>query len=74
MSDDADNEDKSRLISLAEAGEIYGFKPDYLRQLIHKGRLEATKIGNSWATTPNNVEAYLESRKTPGRPSLNNPS
>lgn len=69
-----DEEGKSRLISLAEAAEIYGFKPDYLRQLIHKDRLEAQKIGNSWATTPASVEKYLESRKHPGRPTQNTSS
>ena len=60
------NDDKQRLISLAEAAEIYGFNADYLRQLALKGRLSAQKVGKFWVTTPANVEEYIESRKKMG--------
>ncbi len=61
-----DPSDKSRLISLAEASSLYGLNADYLRTLAQKGRLEAHKIGRNWVTTPNAMEAYIESRKKRG--------
>ena len=61
-----ENEDKTRLISLSEAAEIYGFNPDYLRQLALKNRLKAQKIGKFWVTTPQDVETYIQSRKKMG--------
>jgi hypothetical protein len=60
------NKDKERLISLAEASEIYGFNRDYLSELARRGRLEARKIGNMWVTTPTDVEAYIRSRDKRG--------
>jgi predicted DNA-binding transcriptional regulator AlpA len=67
MSDTADTpEDKNRLISLPEAAELYGFNAAYLSQLANKGRLKAKKIGNSWVTTPNDVEEYIRSRQKRG--------
>ena len=61
---DADN--KTRLISLPEAAELYGFHPEYLGKLARKGRLKAQKIGTSWVTTPQNVEDYISSRQKRG--------
>ena len=58
--------DKNRLISLPEAAELYGFSPDYLRNLAQKGRLVAQKVGTVWVTTPHDVEAYIASRKRRG--------
>ena len=60
------NDDKTRLISLAEAAKLYGFSQDYLRTIARKGRLKAQKIGNSWATTPKDVETYIQSRDERG--------
>jgi hypothetical protein len=59
-------EDKTRLISLTEASEMYGFSQKYLSELARKGRLKAQKIGNSWVTTPANVEEYIQSRQRRG--------
>lgn len=59
-------DDKNRLISLAEASELYGFSPDYLRNLAQRGRLSAQKIADRWVTTPNQVEDYIKSRKQRG--------
>lgn len=58
--------DKTRLISLPEAAELYGFSPDYLGNLARKGRLKAQKVGNSWVTTPQDVENFIRSRKKMG--------
>ena len=60
------NADKSRLISLPEAANLYGFNAKYLAQLAKKGRLEAKKIGGIWLTTPENVETYISSRQKRG--------
>jgi hypothetical protein len=60
-------EDKTRLISLAEASEMYGFNADYLRTLVNRERLQARKIGGVWITTPGNVEEYIKSRKRRGK-------
>jgi excisionase family DNA binding protein len=62
----ANHSDKSRLISLTEAAELYGFDQRYLATLARKGRLKATKIGNSWATTPEDVENFILSRQKRG--------
>ena len=59
-------EDRTRLISLAEASELYSFDQRYLATLARKGRLKAQKIGNSWVTTPIDVEAFIESRQKRG--------
>jgi hypothetical protein len=61
-----DTDDKTRLISLPEAAELYGFSPDYLRNLAQKGRLKAQKVADRWITTPQNMEEYIASRKHRG--------
>ena len=61
-----DPNDKTRLISLPEAAELYGFSPDYLRNLAQKGRLQAQKVGPVWVTTPQSMETYIDSRKKRG--------
>ncbi|MGB1249004.1 MAG: hypothetical protein ACPG8W_00110 [Candidatus Promineifilaceae bacterium] len=60
------NDNKGRLISLPVAAEIYDFNPAYLRQLALRGRLDAQKVGNSWVTTPANIELFIRSRKKTG--------
>jgi excisionase family DNA binding protein len=63
MNNDAD---KTRLISLAEAADLYGFNRNYLGILAKKGRLKAHKIGNMWLTTPADLEKYIQSREQKG--------
>ena len=62
----SDTEDKTRLISLPEAAELYGFNPRYLGNLARKGRLKAQKIGDVWVTTPHDIENYISSRDRRG--------
>lgn len=64
--EDNDDEDKDRLISMPEAAKLYGFNPVYLTQLASKGRLNARKMASIWVTTPNDVEEYIRSRKKRG--------
>jgi hypothetical protein len=66
MSHESAGDDKTRLISLAEAAELYGFSHVYLSELAKRGRLKAQKIGNSWVTTPNDVEEFIGSRQKRG--------
>ena len=66
MTDTPTPENTTRLISLAEAAEMYGFNQKYLSELARRGRLKAQKIGNSWVTTPADVEAYIASRQRRG--------
>ena len=61
-----DTDDKTRLISLSEAAEIYGFSHNYLRNLARKGRLSAKKIAGAWLTTPENMEDFIKSRQERG--------
>ena len=60
------SEDKTRLISLSEAAEMYGLSTSYLRQIAIKGRLKAQKIGGVWITTPSDVETYIRTRHKRG--------
>ena len=61
-----ETDDKTRLISLPEAAELYGFSHSYLRSIAKKGRLQAKKVGTSWVTTPQDVENYISSRENRG--------
>jgi hypothetical protein len=61
-----ESDDKTRLISLADAAAIYGLSRVYLSQLAQKGRLKAQKIANAWVTTPAAVEEYIRSRSKKG--------
>jgi hypothetical protein len=51
--------EKGRQISLAEAAAEYGISHSHLKLLARTGKLEATKIGKFWVTTPEAVAAYL---------------
>ncbi len=62
----SESDDKTRLISLADAAALYGFDRYYLAKLAQRGRLQAQKIGSSWVTTPKDVENYIASRQNRG--------
>jgi excisionase family DNA binding protein len=66
MSHESAGDDKTRLISLPEAAELYGFSHSYLKQLAQKRRLKAQKLGGIWLTTPEDVESYILSRQKRG--------
>lgn len=61
-----ESDDKTRLISLADAAAMYGFNPRFLGELARKGKLRANKVGNMWITTPADVETYIVARKRTG--------
>lgn len=66
MSETTNPDDKTRLISLADAADLYGFNRYYLAELAKKGRLQVQKVGNSWVTPPLDVEEYIRSRQKRG--------
>jgi len=57
---------KARILSMAEAAEMFGFSPQFLSELAKRGRLKAFRVGRSWATTIGDMEAYIRSRQKKG--------
>jgi len=51
-------------ITLREAAKISGYHQDYLGYLVRKGKLNGQKIGRSWMTSRNDLDAFLQSRST----------
>jgi hypothetical protein len=58
----------ARYITLKEASKISGYTPDYLGQLIRKGKLQGKQIylNVAWVTTEEALGEYLEKNKTVG--------
>lgn len=54
-------ENKEKLISLKEAAELTGYAPDYIGQLIRKGRLYGKQVYRDvvWMTTEKAVQDYI---------------
>jgi hypothetical protein len=52
-------------ITLKEAAKISGYTPDYLGQLIRKGKLKGKQIylNVAWVTTEKSLKDYLENNK-----------
>jgi excisionase family DNA binding protein len=48
-----------QLISIKEAAARFSISETQLRLLARRGRLQATKLGRDWFTTPEAVTAYL---------------
>lgn len=55
-------------ITLKEAAKISGYTPDYLGQLIRKGKLEGKQIylNVAWVTTEQALRNFLQKNKTTG--------
>jgi hypothetical protein len=58
----------TRYITLKEASKISGYTPDYLGQLIRKGKLSGKQIylNIAWVTTEEALGEYLEKNKSGG--------
>jgi len=52
--------DRDAIIPLREAGRFYNYSQDYLRQLIHQGKLPAQKHGKLWYIKVRDIEVYLK--------------
>jgi len=61
--------EEGQYITLKEAAKISGYTPDYLGQLIRKGKLEGKQIylNVAWVTTEKALSAYLDNNKVPAR-------
>ena len=52
---------EKKFLNLKEASEISGYAPDYIGQLIRKGKLEGKQVysGVAWVTTEDALKMYL---------------
>lgn len=58
-------ENKPKYINLKEAAEISGYAPDYIGQLIRKGKLLGKQVycNIAWVTTEEAIHEYLAKNK-----------
>ncbi len=63
-----EKENSSKYITLKEASKMTGYSPDYLGQLIRKGKLAGKQVylNVAWMTTEDAVREYLEKNKAGG--------
>jgi predicted DNA-binding transcriptional regulator AlpA len=56
---------KDKFISLKEAAKISGYSPDYVGQLIRKGKLPGKQVflNVAWMTTEEALDEYIASNK-----------
>ncbi len=61
---------KAGFITLKEASERFGYAPDYIGQLIRKGKIEGKQVyaNLAWMTTAEAIEGYISSEKGGARP------
>jgi excisionase family DNA binding protein len=55
-----------RLISLAEAAELFELSHSHLRKLVREGKIWGKQIGRYWVTTEEAVAKYLAQDRHPG--------
>lgn len=62
---------EEKYISLKEASEISGYSPDYIGQLIRKGKIKGKQVyfNTAWMVTEEQVREYME-QKINGRGTL----
>jgi hypothetical protein len=60
--------DRPRLMSVSEAAEELHVSEAYVRRLLLGQRLYGIKIGPVWAVFPNDLDAFRQLRRPPGRP------
>ena len=59
QSADARSDELDDILTLIEAGELCGLSPHTLSQQAEKGKLRARKVGHTWITTRQCLDAYL---------------
>ncbi len=57
---DAEHVDKEAQLPLSDLAHIYDYSPDYLRNLINRGRLKGTKKGKTWYVCVKDLAEYIE--------------
>jgi len=50
-------------LTTAEAAELSGYHPEYVRELIRDGKIEGRKFGIVWQVSKESLTVYLESAK-----------
>ena len=55
-----------RLMSLAEAAELFGLSHSHLRKLVREGKIWGKQVGRYWVTTEEAVAEYLAQDRRPG--------
>jgi excisionase family DNA binding protein len=56
------------LLSVAEAAAELNASEAYVRRLLMRQRLYGIKVGIVWAIFPEDLQAFLRTRRRPGRP------
>lgn len=51
-------------LTTIEVGEIVDLTPDYVRKLIARGKLKATKLGHNWLVKPKDLKNIKRVRKS----------
>jgi len=59
---------RPRLLSVAEAAAELDASEAYVRRLLLRERLYGTKLGFVWVIYPDDLEAFKQLRRAPGRP------
>ena len=57
----------SEFFPLSAAGKILGTSGNYVKVLVHRGKLRALKLGRNWFTTKEWINEY---QKSVGRPAV----
>lgn len=52
-------------MTLREAAELLGVRPDTLRQAVHRGTLRATKRGRDWTVSSRELARYKAGMRRP---------
>lgn len=53
---------KSIYITSIEAAQLLGFTPDYIRRLIVRGKIKATKLGHNYLIRPIDLKKIKRTR------------
>ncbi|HXN78753.1 MAG TPA: helix-turn-helix domain-containing protein [Candidatus Dormibacteraeota bacterium] len=60
--------DRPRLLSVAEAAAELKASKAYVRRMLARQRLYGIKVGSVWAIFPDDIEAFIRTRRPAGRP------
>jgi len=61
---DIEHVDKEALLPLSDLSHLYNYRPDYLRNLINRGKLKGKKKGKTWYVRVKDLAEYIELLKS----------
>jgi Fic family protein len=61
---DIEHVDKEALLPLSDLTHMYNYSPDYLRNLINRGKLKGQKKGKTWHVRVKDLAKYIEELKS----------